>query len=227
MGSIEPIVTGDGSMSLYNRVIDEPYHSRHGAINESLHVFINAGLHYCQKKNLRLLEVGMGTGLNTLLTLMHHSDKSIHCTTLEPYPLEEALWSQLNYVALLGKSDADLAQLENQFKEIHQCEFQMDISFDENFTLYKSQQGILEFLQTNEELTYDLIYFDAFAPLKQEDMWTEEVFQMLYDHTNQGGILTTYCAMGLIRRRMISVGFKVEKIPGPPGKREMLRAVKA
>ncbi len=216
----EIIQTADGSHSLYLKELDEHYHSVHGAIQEGIHVFIKAGLQASNKENVSILEIGLGTGLNALLTLMEvqHSNKQIHYTAIEAFPLEEQLINQLNYVQVLKAEE-----LTEQFKRIHTSAWGEEQRLNNKFTLLKVQ-GQLQ--TTVFPATYDLIYFDAFGPRVQPEMWTEEIFSKMFDVLNAGGMLVTYCAKGEVKRTLKKVGFVVETLPGPPGKREMLRARK-
>lgn len=217
---IEIIESGDGSHTLYVPELDETYHSRHGAVAESKHVFVESGLRYYAQKNskkpLKILEVGMGTGLNVLLTIKEAQGLKLEVeyTTLEKYPLEEALTDKLNYPEL-----DDEQGYRQYFEEIHRCQWETEILMAENFKLTKIEQGLLEFSKKG----FDLIYYDAFAPSKQPELWTLETLEHVASLCNPEAVLVTYCSKGQVRRDLISVGFEMEKIPGPPGKREMLR----
>ncbi|MCC6837032.1 MAG: tRNA (5-methylaminomethyl-2-thiouridine)(34)-methyltransferase MnmD [Bacteroidia bacterium] len=216
----EIIQTADGSHSLYLKELDEHYHSVHGAIQEGIHVFINAGLQACNKEKISILEIGLGTGLNALLTLMEveRSGKQVHYTAIEAFPLEEQLIAQLNYVQVLKAEE-----LTEQFKHIHASAWGQEQTISKQFTLLKLE-GQLQ--TTVFPATYDLIYFDAFGPRVQPEMWTEEIFSKMFAVLAPGGILVTYCAKGEVKRTLKKVGFVVETLPGPPGKREMVRARK-
>ena len=212
-------VTADGSHTLFVPSMDEHYHSVNGAVQESAHVFIEAGLHQLAKKEIRLLEIGFGTGLNALLTLLDAEEKEKMVTyySFELYPLELSLVEKLNYGKIICPAQADL------FIDLHRAAWNEPVAITPAFTLHKMEgDSNLSTLPQN----IDLVYFDAFAPDKQPEMWNPEIFKKLYECMNQGGILTTYCAKGVVRRTMKEAGFSVERIPGPPGKREMLRAVK-
>ena len=212
-------VTSDGSHTLYMPDMDEHYHSVNGAIQESEHVFIEAGLHRLSKKEIRVLEIGFGTGLNAFLTLLDSMQADRHITyySMELYPLDIALVQNLNYGKVLSTGEEDL------FMALHEAPWNQSASITPNFTLHK-MKGDCNQAELPEEI--DLVYFDAFAPDKQPEMWNQELFNKLYFRMNEGGILTTYCAKGAVRRTMKESGFSVERIPGPPGKREMLRATK-
>jgi tRNA U34 5-methylaminomethyl-2-thiouridine-forming methyltransferase MnmC len=221
MAHLELIVTEDGSHTLYNPDLKEHYHSTHGAIQEGMHVFIAAGLREVakKKKSIRILEVGFGTGLNCMLTMLEawRTGLKIEYDALEPYPLSERLLCTLNYAGLLDFHDNPC-----DFELIH-TENEGEIEVSDTFQLIKYKQGIQAF---TPEGTYDLIYMDAFAPQVQPDMWTEKVFKKLFDCLPEGGILVTYCAQGQVKRNMKAAGFTLDRLPGPPGKREMTRAVK-
>ena len=212
-------VTSDGSHTLYMPDMDEHYHSVNGAIQESEHVFIEAGLHRLSKKEIRVLEIGFGTGLNAFLTLLDSMQADRHITyySMELYPLDIALVQNLNYGKVL------CAREEDMFMALHEAPWNQSASITPNFTLHKMKGDCNQAELPNE---IDLVYFDAFAPDKQPEMWNQELFNKLYFRMNAGGILTTYCAKGAVRRTMKESGFSVERIPGPPGKREMLRATK-
>jgi len=216
------IVTADGSHTVTTDKPGVTYHSMHGAIQESEHVFIHAGLMPLLpfEERLHILEVGMGTGLNALLTLMASApgQRSIHYTALEPFPLNAHEYAQLNYMEQLHA-----AAYNNAFTAMHTCEWEKDISIASYFTLYKTQQSLLNF--TSDRL-YHLVYFDAFAPDVQPELWTTSVFQHLHQIMHASAIIVTYCSKGDVRRAMQSAGFTVEKLKGAKGKREMLRAHK-
>jgi tRNA U34 5-methylaminomethyl-2-thiouridine-forming methyltransferase MnmC len=218
---LQLIATGDGSSSLYNTELDEHYHSVHGAVQESKHVFIDAGLDYFPAdRDLHILEIGLGTGLNTLLTLIQrlHSPVRLHYTAIEAYPLTEEILGQLNYCRLLGESE-----LQPLFRRIHSSEWNDVIALHPQFFFKKINASLFSLAWDPE---FDLIYFDAFGPRVQPEMWTEEVFTKMYRALKPGGILVTYCAKGEVKRTLKRCGFTVETLPGPPGKREMIRAVR-
>ncbi|MDW3649680.1 MAG: tRNA (5-methylaminomethyl-2-thiouridine)(34)-methyltransferase MnmD [Bacteroidia bacterium] len=214
---IRHVISKDGSSTLYAPRFDEHYHSIHGAIQESMHVFINAGLRALEKEELRLLEMGLGTGLNAVLTAIHMDDRKIQYTGIEAFPVAEDLLTQLNYPKELG-GDA-----ETIFKKLHAMPWNEKGELIPAFVLEKIQGKLEEF---DPESSYDLVYFDAFAPSAQLELWSLDIFQKMFGLMNPGAVLVTYCAKGDVRRAMIAAGFRVEKIPGPPGKREMLRAWK-
>lgn len=216
------ILTGDGSHSISVPALNVAYHSIHGAIEESLHVFIAAGFHHRVKQldhyQMSILEVGFGTGLNALLTVVEakKTEKCIYYVALEPDPLKENEYSLLNYCELLGRED-----LQEDFLRMHKCEWNTTLPVTEELLLHKSNRTVQTF---GHKTRFDLIYFDAFAPNAQPDMWTKEVFDKMYSLLEPGGTLVTYCSKGDVRRAMIAAGFEVEKLKGPPRKREMLRA---
>lgn len=214
---VELKISGDGSHTLYVPELEEHYHSVNGAINESMHVFIEAGLKQCQKEAISILEIGLGTGLNAYLTLCHKNEKSIRYHALEKYPVSEELVSQLNFVPGDDKEGQEL------FHKLHQLPWNQMEPLTTGFSLCKQETDLLS---VAFNLTYDLVYFDAFAPDKQPEMWSDAIFRKIYEAMNRGGILTTYCAKGVIRRRLQACGFIVERLPGPKGKREMIRATK-
>lgn len=210
-------ITDDGSSSIYLPEIDETYHSTHGAIQESEHIFIQYGLGQIQKDTIHILEIGFGTGLNAFLTLLH-TNKKIHYTSLELYPLKAEIYRKLNYPEKLKAG-------KEEFLQLHEAPWNLTHAINENFLLNKVETNLLEYSYPETEM-YDLVYFDAFSPEKQPELWTESVFKEIYKHLNNNAALTTYCAKGQVRRNLQNAGFKVERLPGPPGKREVLRAVK-
>ncbi len=209
--------TSDGSTTIFVEELNEHYHSIHGAYNEAIHVFIKSGIDYMGQKKLKIFEVGFGTGLNALLTAIHSQEKNliIDYHSIEKYPVAKKLIDELNYTEITGNHDL--------FKNITSSSWNIANKINSFFQLTKIE-GDLK--QIELETDFDLIYFDAFAPEKQENMWSSDIFHKMYSALKTNGVLVTYCAKGLIRRRMQEVGFNVSRIPGPPGKREMLRATK-
>ena len=205
----ELVKTSDGSFTLFIPEVQETYHSTHGAVQESMHVFIENGLKACDKEEIRVLEVGLGMGLNAVLTLKHATKKIDYCA-LEPYPLSKEI---LNELAASG-----LDQFEMNFHVSNAGEW---ISIQENFSFVRMEVGLEEF-QAEEK--FDVIYYDAFGPRVEPGLWTLERMQQCFDLLNDGGVLVTYCAKGEVRRNLQAAGFVVERLAGPPGKREMLRA---
>jgi tRNA U34 5-methylaminomethyl-2-thiouridine-forming methyltransferase MnmC len=209
--------TDDGSATLFVPELNEHYHSVKGARTESQHIFIDMGLNSVQTPQPRILEIGFGTGLNAFLTLQaaRETGKSIHYTGLELYPLEWELLTKLTY------SDDPL------FRLIHTAGWEVETAITPQFTLLKKNADFTAIRKESHTARYDVVYFDAFAPEKQPEMWEQQCFDLLYAVMNNGGALTTYCAKGAVRRILQQAGFVVERLPGPPrGKREMLRAVK-
>jgi len=211
------IQTEDGSSSLYIPELDEHYHSTHGAVQESMHVFIETGLNTIKKDSLSIFEMGYGTGLNYLLSFLNRKNKSINYYCIEAFPLEKELVAQINYNTHL-KLDNEAQQA---FQLIHSEESNHQINT--HFNLYRQHCKLSDYIAPKP---VDLIYFDAFAPDVQPHLWTKDVFDKMFDMLNPEGILTTYCAKGVVRRTMLAAGFNVERLPGPPGKREILRATK-
>ena len=217
------VVTEDGSSSVYMPELNESYHSKFGSAQESQHVFIEAGLVVMAEKktSLVILEIGFGTGLNAFLTylwsLQHQVKIEYHA--IEPYPLEKEIYSALNYPAILhAEKQQDI------FIQLHESGWHAEIILNVDFTLYKYESTLKDF---DPQFNADVIYFDAFAPGVQPELWTEEVFVKMYGILKPDGILTTYCAKGEVKRNMKAAGFLVEALPGPKGKREMTRAVKS
>jgi tRNA U34 5-methylaminomethyl-2-thiouridine-forming methyltransferase MnmC len=210
------VVTDDGSKTLFSTQFGEHFHSKFGAITESMHVFIESGLLYIRpERDLKVLEIGFGTGLNALLTAKHAS-KPILYTAIEAYPLPNDKVKELNYDAEMGEGGISLADL-------HEAGWGQAVEINDRFVLRKIESKLEE-----AELGsgYDVVFFDAFAPDVQPELWTAEIFRRIYDAMVAGGVMTTYSAKGQVRRNMIEAGFEVERIPGPPGKRQMLRANK-
>ena len=220
------IVTGDGSHSVRIPEMNVTYHSIHGAIQESKHVFIQAGLIDSEVFDYigvhHVLEIGFGTGLNALLTLIEadkHKNR-IYYTALEPHPLSEEEISHLNYCDQLNQSS-----YQPYFEKMHQVGWEEMFEITDNFRLTKKRCSLVDLsVDPFTENTFFLIYFDAFAPNAQPELWTKNIFEKLYSLLIPGGILVTYCSKGDVRRAMQAAGFTVEKLPGPLKKREMLRA---
>jgi len=218
---LEP--TEEGAFTLYHEGLGEIYHSRRGAVQESKHVFINAGLaHLCtQKEQINILEVGFGTGLNALLTLdflKEHTDKQATYYGLETLEIPRHFWEALSYPTLLGKPE-----MTSHFETIHETAWDVEVSLLPNFNFCKTLQSVATFATPTQ---FDLIYFDAFAPKKQPEMWERAIFKRLYDIMNTNASLVTYCAKGQVRRDLQSAGFVVERLKGSAGKFEMIRATK-
>ena len=217
------ITTEDGSHSLFVPHLNEHYHSTHGAIQESLHVYIDAGFRACSNKQINVLEIGFGTGLNAFLTLLEAAKNniSVNYTSLERFPLDIDIVKQLNYPQQL-----DEVSKANLFNELHKAVWNETVEIIPEFTLHKIET---DFSNPDNLTTYshfDVIYFDAFAPEKQPEMWTQQIFDKLFSLCNINAVITTYCAKGSVRRMLEAAGFTVERLPGPPGKREILRGRK-
>ena len=214
--------TEDGSHTLYVPELDEHYHSTHGAIQESLHVYIDAGLRHCNRTEINLLEIGFGTGLNAFLTLLEaeKQQKKIHYTTLELYPVSVSNATMLNFSDIIDPSRRDV------FEILHTAVWEEWVQITPLFWLKKMKMDIRDLPATPPDEEVDLIFYDAFAPEKQPEMWRQEIFNSLFNLSRDQALLTTYCAKGAVRRMIQSAGFTVERLPGPPGKREMLRAMK-
>ncbi len=213
------IITDDGSHTLYVPGMDEHYHSRFGAMTESEHIFIKAGLASLGTGAVSILEVGFGTGLNALLSAIH-ADKNriaVSYTSLEKYPLDPSVVRQLNYGSLAGEGGEEL------FKAIHDAPWNSSAVITEWFTLEKR---VSDLTSDNPTGIYDLIYFDAFGPDKQPEMWSEAVMRRITAVTRTGSVFVTYSAKGTLKRMLRSLGFEVALLPGPPGKRVITRAVK-
>ncbi|MCD4723650.1 MAG: tRNA (5-methylaminomethyl-2-thiouridine)(34)-methyltransferase MnmD [Bacteroidales bacterium] len=220
----EIIITEDGSHTLYIPELKEHYHSTFGAIAESMHVFIEAGLLQALKNDteeINILEVGFGTGLNALLTVLEAGLKgcSVKYTALETFPLPQQLWGKLNYPEQIGDIKA-----KEIFQFLHQCNWDIEKEIIPGFFITKVERSLQDFKVAG--MLYNLIYFDAFGPDVQAELWTDEIFRKISGMTAKGGILVTYSCKGSVRRALMAAGFAVEKIPGPKGKREMLRGVR-
>lgn len=219
---IEIRITADGSTTLYREDINETYHSSHGALQEARHVFIQHGLgEFTSAGSVKILEIGFGTGLNALLTALFALDHKITIAYhgLEAIPLNETIWRAVNYAASI--EDTRVPEL---FEQMHQANWNELIELNEYFSLKKIHDTLQNFEAPQDN--YDLIYFDAFGPRAQEEMWQRDLLEKLFQSLKSGGVLTTYCAKGSFKRDLKSIGFQVEALPGPPGKREMTRARK-
>ena len=218
----ELLRTGDGSLTIRLPEWNEQYHSHHGAIAEALHVFIHMGLDHLRQQQktepLAVLEVGFGTGLNTLMTWQHASDQgfSIDYRTLEAFPVERQEQELLNYPELLNADP-------KVYQRMHELPWGSKQELSPGFELEKIKIRLEDYQPLGDR---HLIYFDAFGPRVQPELWTDEIFSKMFNDLLPAGVLVTYSAKGSVRRSMQSVGFEVERLPGPPGKREMLRATK-
>ncbi|PJJ53103.1 tRNA (5-methylaminomethyl-2-thiouridine)(34)-methyltransferase MnmD [Hymenobacter chitinivorans] len=221
---VEVRTTADGSSTLYVPALDEHYHSTHGALQEAMHVYLAAGLEPALTRGpgpVRVLEIGFGTGLNALLTLQRSLTASqiIEYDTLEKYPLPPAVIQSLGVERYVLNPE-----LRAYHEYLHAAPWHEAVHLTEHFVLRKMPAALQDTALPAQH--YDVVYFDAFAPEKQPDMWTEAVFEQLFAATAPGGVLVSYCAKGSFRRSLKAAGWLVEKLPGPPGKREMTRARK-
>lgn len=222
MYNLELKITGDNSHTLLVKELNETYHSTKGAINEALHVFIQKGLtDYLATNNykeIEVFEVGFGTGLNAHLTQLFANENQVKIsyTSVEAYPLNIELIQQLNYTDLINSSKRD-------FLKLHEVEWNNPIAINEYFTLNKLHK---ELINITEREKFDVIFFDAFAPDIQPEMWSKIVFENMLVALRPKGVLVTYCAKGIVKRTIKEVGLELESLAGPPGKREMIRATK-
>ena len=223
MSEIKLIVTSDGSHSLLNEALNETYHSVHGAIQESQHVFINNGLRYfldssTSANSVSIFEVGFGTGLNALLTAkaMEITKASSSYIAVEAFPVSEGLWTSLNYTTVLGHEDI--------FARLHRCLWETENYITPRLVLTKRQTTLQEI--ELEPQSFDVVYFDAFPPNKQPELWTIDMLRKVIDAMKVNCVFVTYCAKGQLKRDLKELGLRVETLAGPPGKKEMVRAVK-
>jgi tRNA U34 5-methylaminomethyl-2-thiouridine-forming methyltransferase MnmC len=218
---LKVITTSDGSHTLYIPEMNEQYHSVNGAVTESNYVFLEKGYMFHKKENPKLFEVGFGTGLNCLLTALKAEEKKRITTyyTIEKYPLEHNITDSLNYGKLISEKAEDL------YKKIHESSWNERNEVSDYFHLIKMNSDLLE-----DELQHvppcDIIYFDAFGPDKQPEMWHPSIFEKIYSLTANDGVFVTYSAKGVVRRQLAACGFEMERLPGPPGKFQMLRGIK-
>ncbi|SHM59249.1 tRNA (5-methylaminomethyl-2-thiouridine)(34)-methyltransferase MnmD [Flavobacterium xinjiangense] len=216
----EIIQTLDGSTTIHIEEWDECYHSKHGAIQEAQHVFIKNGLSLFENKHLSILEIGFGTGLNAFITFLEAKklNQTIDYVGVEAYPISADEVLSMNYVAELNAANDSAI-----FKTMHESNWGEEINLSKDFSLIKRKQ----FFEAIEDIEkFDLIYFDAFGYRVQPELWSTEIFQKMYNALKPNSVLVTYAARGVVKRSMIEVGFSVEKLEGPPGKREMFRARK-
>lgn len=219
--SLEIQTTHDGSHTLYRADLDETYHSHKGAVAESEYVFIDKGLEYvanaAQRKSITVFEVGLGTGLNALLSAQFGLKMGINIQfhTVEPFPVPREIYKQLNY----SNNAADT----RLFNDIHQCSWEQEAVISAHFHLFKYEQKLEDF---DEKVNADVVFMDAFAPSKQAEVWALSNLEKCYDLLYPGGILVTYCAQGQFKRDLKTCGFEVEVLPGALGKKEMVRALK-
>lgn len=217
----EVFITADGSTSIHLPEINEQYHSKHGAIQEAYHVFIKYGLDtFENQSNIQILEIGLGTGLNCFITYLESIKRNltIDYVGVEAYPVSTEEIKIMNYISeLKAEKDATI------FTKIHKIDWEINQKIKTNFSLLKRKQFFEKIKDTNK---FNLIYFDAFGARVQPELWTEVIFKKMFEALQPNGILVTYSAKGSVRRAMQAVGFTVERLPGPIGKREMLRATK-
>lgn len=222
---IKIIQTEDGSNSLYRPDIMESYHSFHGALQESVHVYIKSGLGYYASNyigEIQVFELGFGTGLNALLAwqwALEHKREVVY-TTIEPYPLSEEIWSQLNY----AHSFSNPIESQKVFEQLHVCDWEKTNQIHPNFRFTKSLSKLEDFILPSNR--FHVVFFDAFAPRKQPELWDETALKKVFDSMQPKGILTTYCAQGQFQRTLQSAGFEAERIAGPRGKKHMVRGIK-
>ena len=220
---LELVKTQDGSHTFFVPGLNEHYHSINGAIQESRHIFIDKGFNAItlQRPEMSILEVGFGTGLNALLTLKENENRhiKIRYVAVEPEPVGDEYLKLLNYPGLVGSCDERV-----MFFKIHTTPWDFPYHLNEEFILFKIQEKIQDLTLGEEK--YNLVYYDAFSPEVQPEMWNEAVFQKIYHAMMPGGKLLTYCAKGEVKRTLKKCGFRVEPLVGPPGKREITAAVK-
>jgi tRNA U34 5-methylaminomethyl-2-thiouridine-forming methyltransferase MnmC len=216
----EIIQTLDGSTTIHLTDWDECYHSKHGAIQEAQHVFIKNGLSLFQNKSISILEIGFGTGLNAFITVLEGKkmNQVIDYVGVEAYPISASEVLSMNYVEQLNANSARAI-----FEKMHESNWEEKIIISDYFTLMKRKQF---FEAIDDENRFDLIYFDAFGYRVQPELWSTAIFKKMFNSLKANGVLVTYAARGVVKRSMIEVGFTVEKLAGPPGKREMFRAIK-
>lgn len=216
----EILQTLDGSTTIHLTDWNESYHSKHGAIQEAHHVFIKNGLSLFQGKSISILEIGFGTALNTFITFLEsqNASQTIDYVGVEAYPISAEEVLQMNYI-----SELDAEKQRIIFEIMHESNWEEKIAIAPNFNLTKRKQF---FHEISDENQFDLIYFDAFGYRVQPELWSTEIFKKMYKALKANGVLVTYAARGVVKRSMIEVGFSVEKLAGPPGKREMFRATK-
>ena len=213
-------ITADGSSTIHLPDWNENYHSTHGAIQEAKHVYLKHGLDIMSKSEITLLEVGFGTGLNCFLTILaaEQQNVAVHYVGVEAFPVNQEEVKQLNYI-----SELNAKAYQNVFEQLHSVSWEEKHQISKGFVLEKRQQFFKDITDVN---AFDLVYFDAFGAEHQPELWTVAIFKIMFLAMKENGVLVTYCAKGIVRRAMQEVGFKVERLQGPPGKREMLRAIK-
>lgn len=224
MAEVKIIVTEDGSHSLYHTELNETYHSFHGAVQESRYVFLKEGLDFLLSSfdldRIRVLEIGFGTGLNAILTSEWAvaNEVRVEYTTLEPFPLKSEVFEALNYHEFFEDKT-----VKERFLELHKAAWEQEFQQNEFFSILKSEAKLQDF---KSDSLFDIVFFDAFAPSKQSEMWDLEVIEKTASLLDSNGAFVTYCAKGQLKRDLKAVGLTVETLPGPPGKKEMVRGVK-
>lgn len=213
-------ITQDGSTTIHLPDLNESYHSKHGAIQEAKHVFIQNGLSTCTRESVSILEIGFGTGLNAFITFLEtlNSNQTIDYVGVEAYPVAKEEVLQLNYVESLQATEYT-----SVFENMHNSNWNEPIALTSKFTLTKRKQF---FNEINDISQFDLIYFDAFGYTVQPELWSDEIFEKMFAALKPNGILVTYACRTVIKKAMQNAGFKTMKLPGAPGKREMLKAIK-
>lgn len=217
------LVTDDHSHTLFSERFKATYHSTRGAMSESKHVFIENGLQFfyeqCNLKEISILEIGFGTGLNAFMTYLYakEHDLKINYQSIEAFPVPITKATQLNYTSDFSENEKVV------FNQMHQQEWNREGAISKNFSFMK-HLGLLEEFETQQK--FNVIYFDAFSPSEQPELWTEHIFKNMFDLLEDNGVLVTYCAQGQMKRNMKSAGFKVQSLPGALGKREMTRGLK-
>lgn len=222
MQAEKPVIeqTADGSATLFLPKLNEHYHSVKGALAEARHVYIKSAFQQIHKPEISVLEVGFGTGLNAFLTCLETlcRDVIVHYTALELFPLSWDEVDALHYPSTISPENSSL------FQTLHAVDWDRPVAVTPRFTLYKRCVDLTDCLF---DRNYDVVYFDAFAPEKQPELWEERIFKTLFNQMEEGGVFSTYCAKGEVRRRLQRAGFMVERLAGPPeGKREILRGIK-
>jgi tRNA U34 5-methylaminomethyl-2-thiouridine-forming methyltransferase MnmC len=217
--NLKIIHTKDGSSTLYSPTFDEHYHSVFGAINESKHVFIEAGFNFLNLPSIKIFEIGFGTGLNALLTYLESAKKevTVEYSAIELYPLTQDVIQQLDYSQFLSE------ETKKTFDKLHEVSWNKKIKISNHFHLTKINADFNDYLFTEK---YNLIFFDAFSPEKQPALWSHQNFTKIFEAMYTYGVLTTYSSKGLVKKNLRNAGFQLERLPGPEGKRHMLRAIK-
>lgn len=212
--------TDDNSHTIYSEQFKEHYHSTHGAKSESLHIFINAGLQHLLLKSINILEVGFGTGLNALLTFdeAEKSNLTINYTAIEKFPVAIDLIKELNYGNIIGNKYNEI------FSQLHTCSWEKEIPIRSHFSITKKLIDLKNYSPPKNY--FNLIYFDAFSPETQPELWSQGIFAKLFASLKTGGILTTYSSKGIVKNNLRNAGFTVKRLPGPKGKRHILRAIR-